>query len=191
MEENRILPQKILLEDYGGDYHSYIDAVYTIFENDFIKHKTSWGTHRLNLKFNPIYQDRAYTFYHMTHEGEVENDRIPDFRRCECMPWAKPTLQNTQLWKLKFWRQERKYSKNRICIWLDNEQDIDYYVILEVRESYVLLWTAFVSEYSNNTKKKEKEYLNWARKDGNKNHTPDSLIAEIQGEIAIKKQGSP
>ena len=41
------------------------------------------------------------------------------------------------------------------------------------------------------TQKKEKEYLNWARKDGNKNHTPDSLIAEIQEEIAIKKQGSP
>ena len=191
MEENRILPQKILLEDYGGDYHRYIDAVYTIFKNDFIKHKTLWGTHKLNLKFNPIFQDRAYTFYHMTHEGEVEDERTPDLRRCECLPWAKPTLQNTQLWQLKFWRQERKNSKNRICIWLDNEDDIDYYVILEVRESYVLLWTAFVSEYSNSTKKKEKEYLNWARKDGNINHTPDSLIAEIQGEIAIKKQESP
>ena len=191
MEEDRILPQKILLEDYGGDYHRYIDAVYTIFKNDFIKHKTLWGTHKLNLKFNPIFQDRAYTFYHMTHEGEVEDERTPDLRRCECLPWAKPTLQNTQLWQLKFWRQERKNSKNRICIWLDNEDDTDYYVILEVRESYVLLWTAFVSEYTNSTQKKEKEYLNWARKDGNKNHTPDSLIAEIQEEIAIKKQGSP
>lgn len=45
------------------------------------------------MKVHPEFQDRAYTFYHMTHKGSVENERIPDFRRCERMPWARPTVE--------------------------------------------------------------------------------------------------
>ena len=77
------LPLIIELNDFGGNYASYIDAVYEIFHNDFIKHKAHFGSHELKMKFNPIFQDRAYTFYHMTHEGEVESERLPDLRRCE------------------------------------------------------------------------------------------------------------
>lgn len=45
------------------------------------------------MKVHPEFQDRAYTFYHMTHKGNVENERVPDLRRCERMPWAKPTVE--------------------------------------------------------------------------------------------------
>lgn len=55
------------------------------------------------VKCNPLYQNRAYTFYHITHEGEVENERIPDLRRCECMPWARPVIEHAESWNLKFW----------------------------------------------------------------------------------------
>lgn len=187
--ENRIeLPQKIYLEEYGGNYHRYIDAVYEIFEEDFIRHKATFGSHRLNLKFNPLFQERAYTFYHMTHKGEKEDEREPDLRRCECMPWARPTIENVENWQLKFWRQTRQRSNNRVCICLENDDDVDYFVVLEVRSNYVLLWTAFVGERPHETAKKMREYNAWKATDGNGINTPDELIYNIQEEIKSKER---
>lgn len=187
--ENRIeLPQKIYLEEYGGNYHRYIDAVYEIFEEDFIRHKATFGSHRLNLKFNPRFQERAYTFYHMTHKGEKEDEREPDLRRCECMPWARPTIENVENWQLKFWRQTRQRSNNRVCICLENDDDVDYFVVLEVRSNYVLLWTAFVGERPHETAKKMREYNAWKATDGNGINTPDELIYNIQEEIKSKER---
>ncbi len=176
------LPKIICLEDYGGNYRAYIDAVYEVFERDFIRHKTTFGSHKLSLKYNPIFQDRAYTFYHMTHKGEIELDREPDLRRCERMPWARPSIENVSSWNLKFWRQSRQRSNNRVCIALETCSDT-YFIILEVRKTFVLLWTAFLSEYRHQTHKKLKEYEEWKKGEGINVHTPDELIAEIQKSI--------
>lgn len=189
MENNRNLPLKICLEDYAGDYHKYIDAIYDVFKHDFINHKTTFGSHQLKLKYHPIINDRAYTFYHMTNKGEVEDDRKFDPKRCERMPWARPTIENAEKWVLKFWEQERK-GKHRICIWLDDCENVDYFVILDVRSSFILLWTAFVSEYKHDTRKKEKEYNQWLIKNDNKKYTPNELVSKIMNTI-IKKQKSP
>jgi len=186
MEDKQTLPRKIFLEDFRGDYTRFIDAVYAVFENDFIKHKTRFGSHKLNLKYHPLFQDRAYTFYHITHTGEVEGDRIPDLRRCECMPWARPTIENVSDWQLKFWRQKRQKSSNRVCICLENKNDVDYFLVLEVRTTYLLLWTAFVCERSPEKAKKMKEYQVWLKTNNAKTHTPDSLIMEIQEELKAR-----
>lgn len=172
----------ITLEEYGGEYHSYIDAVYEIFERDFIKHQARFGCHQLKLKYHPAFQDRAYTFYHMTHKGDVESERLPDLRRCERMPWARTTVEDAATMNLKFWEQERN-GKSRVCIWLDVSNGDNYFVILDVRKTFVLLWTAFFSEYKNQTEKKEKEYNNWLNSKGGVQLTPDQLIAEIQSRI--------
>jgi hypothetical protein len=182
------LPKIVEISEYGGNYHSYIDAVYDIFYQDFIAHKTAFGFHQLRLKFNPLFQERAYTFYHMTHKGLQEDNREPDLRRCERMPWARPAIENVLKWNLRFWRQTRKNSENRVCILLEVEDDYDYFVILEVRETYVLLWTAFVSEYSHETKKKLKEYDDWMAGEGKLIHTPDELVAKIQRDIKSKRR---
>lgn len=176
------LPEKIYLEDYGGNYKAYIDAVYEIFERDFIRHKATFGLHKLFMKYHPAFQERAYTFYHMTHKGEIESEREPDLRRCECMPWARPTIENTEEWDLKFWRQTRQRSSNRVCIALETESET-YFVILEVRESYVLLWTAFLSEYRHQSQKKFREFEEWKQGEGSKINTPDELIVSIQESI--------
>lgn len=185
------LPQIIELQEFGGNYDSYIDAVYEIFCNDFIKNKAHFGFHELKMKFNPIFQDRPYTFYHMTHEGEKEDERLPDLRRCERIGWAKPCIENVDAWNLRFWRQTRKNSGNRVCILLDVTGDYDYFVVLEVRETYVLLWTAFVSTYSHETRKKLKEYELWKNGDGSNISTPDELVSLIQSDIKSKRRQLP
>ncbi len=177
------LPEIICLEDYQGNYSDYIDEVYRIFKRDLIDNRPKFGSSKLVMKFNPLFQDRAYTFYHMTHTGEVENDRIPDLRRCERIEWARIVIENVEKWDLKFWRQERNRKRNRICIQLSVEDDVDYYVILDVRKDYILIWTAFVVEYEHEKRKKENEYKKWMLETKGKSYTPDSLIEEIRKEI--------
>lgn len=175
------LPQVICLEDYGGDYKAYIDAIYRVFSIDFIRRKAHFGSNEIRLKFNPLFQERAYTFYHMTHEGENENERTPDLRRCERMPLARPTITKTEEYGLRFWEQERN-GKHRICIWLDVDDGENYFVILDVRKTYVLLWTAFYATYTNTAAKKAKEYQEWLER---VDHplTPDELVADIMARL--------
>ena len=97
------LPKLIYLEDYKGNYQLFIDAVYAVFEHDFIMHKATFGSHQLKMKYHPAFQERAYTFYHMTHEGSIETERTPDLRRCERMPWARPTIENAEAYGIRFW----------------------------------------------------------------------------------------
>ena len=179
---NRNLPDKIYLTDFGGNYTAFIDALYDIFQRDFIRNKTYFGSHKLELKFHPMFQDRAYTFYHITHEGEDETNRTPDLRRCECMSWANPVVENAEIWELRFWKQYRKKGI-RVCIWLDNDEDVDYFVVLDVRKTYVLLWTTFVAERTHEKNKKEREYNQWLKKTAEKVYTPDMLIEEIMREL--------
>lgn len=185
------LPKIIEINGFGGDYSSYIDAIYEVFYEDFIKHKTCFGSKELKLKFKPRFQNRAYTFYHMTHKGENEDERLPDLRRCERIGWAKPCIENVIRWDLKFWRQSRKNSQNRVCILLNVADDYDYFVVLEVRETYVLLWTAFVSLYTHETRRKLKEYDIWKAQMGANINTPDELIEQIQSDIKSKRRHVP
>ena len=185
------LPKIIELNEFGGNYRLYIDAVYEVFFEDFINHEAFFGSKKLLLKSNPRFQNRAYTFYHMKHKGENEDERTPDLRRCERIGWAKPCIENVDLWSLKFWRQSRKRSENRVCILLDVEDDHDYFVVLEVRETYVLLWTAFVSIHPHETRKKLKEYTIWKAGMGANINTPDQLIGQIQAEIESKRRHMP
>jgi hypothetical protein len=167
MDNNTVeLPELLLLVDFGGDYPSYIEAVYKVFKRDFVSKKTKFRGEELRLKWHPIYQDKAYTFYHMTHEGEDEQNRLPDLRRCERMPWANPTIEKCDTWSLKIWPQVRTGkggTRNRLCIWLELADEPDYMVILDVRDDYKLLWTAFVPQYPHEKRKKQKEYEAWLK----------------------------
>lgn len=167
MDDNSIeLPDLLLLEHYDGNYDIYIDAVYSIFHRDFIENKTKFRGEELKLKWYPIYQEKAYTFYHITHKGEDEQNRLPDLLRCERIPWANPTIQNCDNLNLKIWpqvRQGRGGLKNRLCIWLQLVDEPDYIVVLDIRENYKLLWTTFVPEYPHEKRKKQKEYEAWLK----------------------------
>lgn len=151
------LPELIELHDFDGNYDNYVNAVYQIFYQDYVIDKVKYKGEVLRLKWHPEYQGRAYTFYHITHKGRDENNRIPDLRRCERIGWGKPLVENCEELNLKVWPQTRK-GKNRICIWLDLDGEPDYIIILDIRKNYKLLWTTFVLNYPHEKRKKLKEY---------------------------------
>lgn len=159
------IPDIIEFNDHGNHWPTYIDAIYEVFKNDFVRTKPFFRGKRLGLKRHPLIDNREYTFYHMTHKGYDEQNRIPDLRRCERMPWGKPTIEKCDKWDMKVWEQKRK-GETRICIWLELDDEPDYIVILNERKGYLLPWTAFVLEYEHERKKKQREYERWLKKAG-------------------------
>lgn len=80
MEENNVfeLPDLILLEHYGGNFNNFLNAAYELFKADFINKKPIFRGIRLGLKKHPIYEGKEATFWHLTSEGDDEENRIPD-----------------------------------------------------------------------------------------------------------------
>ena len=67
-----------------------------------------------------MFQGKEVTFWHMTSEGHDEAERRPEFRRCERIRWAKPTIEHADEAGTKVWVSVRR-GENRIHIWIEAE----------------------------------------------------------------------
>jgi len=148
------LPSLIYFSDYDGDWNRYLDALYAFFKQDFIDSKPVFQGRMLGLKRHPMTYGKEATFWHMISEGNNENDRLPDFRRCERIQWPKPVIEYDHDPAIKVWRNQRR-GEDRICLWLVQE---NYLVVLADRGTYILPWTAFLVEQPHRQRKLQKEY---------------------------------
>lgn len=148
------LPALIELEQHGGDWAVYLDAVYQLFRRDFIDSKAVFRRYRIGVKRHPIEDGKEATFWHLISSGKDEASRIPDLRRCERIAWPRTIIDNSVSPKLKVWQNRRK-GEDRILILHEAER---FLVVLSVRRGYVLLWTAFLVERDHRLKKLLNEY---------------------------------
>jgi hypothetical protein len=148
------LPPLVLFSDFDGDWERYLDALYAWFKLDFIDSKPAFEGRRLGLKRHPMTLGKEATFWHMIQEGKVEDERIPDFRRCERIRWPKPIIERNSDPLIKVWRNKRG-REERVCLWLEQE---NYLVILADRGEYILPWTAYLVERPHQQRKLQKEY---------------------------------
>jgi hypothetical protein len=123
------LPPLVLFSDHGGDWDRYLDALYAWFKQDFIDSKPVFQGRRLGLKRHPMTHGKEATFWHMIQEGEVEEERTPDIRRCERIRWPKPIIERDTDPAIKVWRN-RRGREERVCLWLVRE---NFLVILADR----------------------------------------------------------
>ena len=88
------LPSLMPLSEHGGDWKKYVDAVYVVFYADFIARRTRYaGRKILLLAYDAgLLDGKARRFWHCVSEGDIENSRIPDLRRCERVPWMRPVV---------------------------------------------------------------------------------------------------
>ena len=154
------LPSLVFFTDYEGDWNRYLDALYAWFTKDFIVSKPVFQGRRLGLKRYPMSQGMEVTFWHMISEGKNEDDRLPDFRRCERICWPKPVIEHDSDPAIKVWRNQRG-SEERICLWLVQE---NYLVVLADRGDYILPWTAYLVEQPHQLRKLQKEYKKYQKK---------------------------
>lgn len=148
------LPSLVLLEDSKGDWNEYLNILYEIFKSDFVNSQCKYRGIKIALKKHPQINDKEATFWHLISEGEKEDDRTPDLRRCERIRWPKPIIEKVPDEEIKVW-QNKRGSETRLCIWLENAE---YIVILAERKNYLLLWTAYTVTTNHRKRKLLKEY---------------------------------
>jgi hypothetical protein len=162
------LEEIIELNDYGGNFTNYEDAIHQIyldiFRNPSIYFK---GKMILPITFPRQHKNRHWTFSHMTSTGngkkgnnkkEIEDNRELDLRRCERITWVKQILQNLNKDCLKIWR-ERRNSKNRIVIW---HEKMDFALVLQEESKVYRLVTTFntaAPKYRTDNNNAYKQYI--------------------------------
>jgi hypothetical protein len=159
------LPDLIYLEDTGGDWPAYLEILYDAFLADFVRSRPKWPGKRVALKRYPEYQGKGATFWHMISEGEAEDERIPDLRRCERIRWPRPMMEafpnrkpdgaDRVLW----WKSTRR-NEERFVLALG---DFSYVVVVAERADCVLPWTAFMVGQEHRRRKLEREYEDYWR----------------------------
>ena len=148
------MPELIELSHFGGNFARYLEAVYEIFTNEFVRNRPSFRGIRLGLKKYPVTDGKEATFWHMTSEGEDEQNRLPDLRRLERIKWPSFIINNSEHPYLRVWENTRG-TKTNILILHEAE---NYLVILRKANGYLLPWTAYLIEYESRKKKLIKEY---------------------------------
>ena len=154
MSDPSWLPELIFFEQYGGDWNAYCDALYDGFTEDFHNIDFEFQGKRIALKKHPVTYNRECTFWHFIQEGSVEDDRTPDFRRCERIRWPMAIIKNRESADVKIWRNKRR-NKDRIYLLVEAAR---YIVVLDERDNFVLPWTAYYIEYDNSLRRLLKEY---------------------------------
>ena len=155
------LPNLITLQECENNPTLYLEEVYRIFKHDLVDNPPHYRGKGIRLKRYPEVEGKEYTFYHMTHSGDIETERIPDLRRMERIRWPRPIILDSRDDDLKVWGQIRRGkggTKKRICILHETER---YIVILDDRDQYILFWTAFNVRKHNIERylKEYKEYI--------------------------------
>lgn len=149
------LPVIICLEHFGGDWKEYLEATYEIFRRDFVVSQPSFRGQSVGLKRFPIYDEKESTFWHAISGGPTEEERVPDLRRCERVPWIRPVIEHEAEPAIRIWPQERKGEK-RVALWFE---DKEYMVIIARRKEKWLLWTTFMVSLPHQIRKRKREYI--------------------------------
>lgn len=157
------LPKLEFWDDYDNDYPQYQGALYEIFQNDFIKSRPIFEGKQVNIRRHPIEYDKEEAFFHVTCQNYLKSrERVPDFRRCERIRWVRAFIENyncntTQCEEcegVKVWSEPYR-NTTRVHMLLEEER---YMVVVERRDSYCLLVTAFYFEQDHSLRKKLQHY---------------------------------
>ena len=148
------LPELITLADEDGDWDRYLEAIYAVFCRDFVETKPTYHGKRFAMKRHPMALGKEATFWHLIQEGPVEEHRVPDFRRCERIRWPRPMIEGLQSGQVRVWKNIRGQSQ-RVVIAVS---DFSYVVILDERDEFVLLWTAYFVERQHQRDKLAREF---------------------------------
>lgn len=157
------LPNLVTLADCDNDWDAYLDTIYEHFRDDFVRSKPVYPSKRFALKRHPLFAGKEATFWHLISEGSVEDNRLPNLRRCERICWPRPIIESIRSDNVCVWRNMRGRNA-RIVIAV---ADFSYVVILDDREEYVLLWTAYFVEREHQRQKLAKEYKRWTTESEN------------------------
>lgn len=144
----------------NGDWDEYLSSVYEHYVADLIDSPRHLLGKPVRARYNPATNGKGFSFWHVISEGEREEDRTPDLRRCERIQWIAWMLVHAAAGEPKIlsWknsRTTRRGTTERLVLLCEEAQ---YVVILEERAEYFLL----VSAYPVSERRSEKLRKEWA-----------------------------
>ncbi len=151
------LPDIIPFGDYGGDWNRYLEVLYDCFRHDFKDPQLMFRGKRVRTSYHPAYENKDYSFWHLIQEGEIEDERTPDFRRCERIGWIRAIIENSDDPAVRVWenvRARRRGVERRVLLWLNEE----VLVVLGDRGTYWSLITAYTTDRAHRIEKLRMEY---------------------------------
>jgi len=133
-----------------------IECLYKIFSKDFIESFPHYDGNRVWI-FPEKDSGKELIFWHLiTKDDNKAQERLPDFRRAERLPWARPSLDSIPRFEILNWDYEEGDGVIHTYVWL---KDYDYLVILKkYKDSSRRLITAYWIEYENYKKKLRNKY---------------------------------
>jgi len=148
------------LIDCNGDGEQALERVHEQYQADFLVRGLRFRGAPIQLRTGPRTQGKDACFWHLISEGESEEDRTPDFRRCERIGWVRAVIERAENQNdLPVWEQERK-GRTNVVIALP---DFSYIVVLakrgpKLKTPYFVLLTAHYVEHEHRRVKLRKEY---------------------------------
>lgn len=129
--------------EFHGDWATYVEELYEIYLDEVANAGLTFNSLPVRTRFNPMTDNKGYGFWHIISDGEVEEERNIDIRRCERVPWVPYwiTTAKTPPAPISWWKNKRG-SDTHIVIF--NEEN-RYVVILAERKDYYLLKTAYTA----------------------------------------------
>jgi len=153
------LPPLLSFSDFGGDWDSYEEALYEAFCDDWIfgQPPVVFGQ-RVTIEKTPLYLGKEFAYWHLTSKGKVEENREPDFRRCERIRWVRALLDHVDTPDTIHWENERRGQLGIVV----SLPDHSYAVAVRKRRGYLVLKTAFPVSWGHTKRTHEREYRDYS-----------------------------
>ena len=153
-------PPLLPIAAFGGDWPAYETALDRIFLNEIARGGIRFRGDPVNCRRMPETAGRWAAFWHLVQEGRIEDDRLPDLRRCERLSWVRWTIESAQtLPEIDMWENTRGTEVN-VLLWYREE----YLVVLARRPGYWLLRTAYCTDQSRRAAQLRRECDAFQRK---------------------------
>ena len=151
------LPEKILRVNFSSD-SDFLKAVEEAYKNDFVRSVVCFRTILVKRKTYPIrHNGEDASFWHITTSGNSEDSRVRSYDRCERIKWPKAIIENETDSLINVWQEGKRLLLHfRFSEFQLNEKD--YLVVLEKRNNYYVLWTAYPIEWEHTRQKYLKRF---------------------------------
>lgn len=165
IESKECLPD-IIPCDNLTDWNNYINNLYkNCFIPDFVKSGITFKGLPVYIRPEPKFNGWEHGFLHMTHRNYSHkslnpNDRDPDLRRSERLPWVKRIIENyscsvdNNCEEIAYW-EERYRGFIRINLLYICES---FLVVLEKRKDHYMIITSFLLDYDWELEKRLQKY---------------------------------